>query len=173
MGEPTFAGMGSKEEDAPIPAVRGTAIEPPESTQSATPDRRRSGQREFGTQKIDHAACFVLCSTTIPDRPTGLRVITGRAAQCGAKLLRHSDRTGIVQDSLAACGFETRSASLVFLLYQKGRDSRIFQAQDGYDRRDSEQQQVTADEDRGQAVSMASWCLCPHLASRRDRAASR
>src|SRR5580700_4286739 len=39
-------------------------------------------------------------------------------------------------------------ASLVFLLYQKGRDSRIFQAQDGYDRRDSEQQQVTADEDR-------------------------
>jgi len=42
--------------------------------------------------------------------------------------------------------------TLVFLLYQKGRDSRIFQAQDGYDRRDSEQQQVTADEDRGRLV---------------------
>jgi hypothetical protein len=41
-----------------------------------------------------------------------------------------------------------RLPTLVFLLYQKGRDSRIFQAQDGYDRRDSEQQQVTADEDR-------------------------
>ena len=41
---------------------------------------------------------------------------------------------------------------LVSLLYQKGRDSRIFQAQDGYDRRDSEQQQVTADEDRGRLV---------------------
>jgi len=25
LGEATFAGMGSKEEDAPIPAVRGTA----------------------------------------------------------------------------------------------------------------------------------------------------
>ena len=31
-----------------------------------------------------------------------------------------------------------RLPTLVFLLYQKGRDSRIFQAQDGYDRRDSE-----------------------------------
>ena len=30
--------------------------------------------------------------------------------------------------------------------------SRIFQAQDGYDRRDFEQQQVTADEDRGRLV---------------------
>jgi len=27
LREGTFAGMGSKEEDAPIPAVRGTAIE--------------------------------------------------------------------------------------------------------------------------------------------------
>jgi hypothetical protein len=45
-----------------------------------------------------------------------------------------------------------RLPTLVFLLYQKGRDSRIFQAQDGYDRRDSEQQQVTADEDRGRLV---------------------
>jgi hypothetical protein len=44
-----------------------------------------------------------------------------------------------------------RLPTLVFLLYQKGRDSRI-QAQDGYDRRDSEQQQVTADEDRGRLV---------------------
>src|ERR1700730_18957411 len=44
---------------------------------------------------------------------------------------------------------EPRLPTLVFLLYQKGRDSRIFHAQDGYDRRDSEQQQVTADEDRG------------------------
>jgi len=30
--------------------------------------------------------------------------------------------------------------------------TRVFQAQDGYDRRDSEQQQVTADEDRGRLV---------------------
>jgi hypothetical protein len=28
VGEPTFAGSGAKEEDAPIPAVRGATIEP-------------------------------------------------------------------------------------------------------------------------------------------------
>jgi hypothetical protein len=32
LGEATFAGMGGKEEDAPIPAFRGGTIEPPEST---------------------------------------------------------------------------------------------------------------------------------------------
>jgi hypothetical protein len=32
-GEATFAGMGSKEEDAPIPDLRGTAIEGPDSTE--------------------------------------------------------------------------------------------------------------------------------------------
>jgi len=28
LGKATFAGMGGKEEDAPLPAVRGTAMEP-------------------------------------------------------------------------------------------------------------------------------------------------
>src|SRR6516225_8859464 len=28
LGKATFAGMGAKEEDAPLPAVRGTAMEP-------------------------------------------------------------------------------------------------------------------------------------------------
>jgi hypothetical protein len=32
LGEATFAGMGGKEEDAPKPAVCGTAMEPLEST---------------------------------------------------------------------------------------------------------------------------------------------
>jgi hypothetical protein len=32
LGEATFAGMGSKEEDAPIPVVRAITIESPEST---------------------------------------------------------------------------------------------------------------------------------------------
>src|ERR1700730_8478073 len=57
---------------------------------------------------------------------------------------RHSGSITICPLSTA---FHELPASLVFLLYQKGRDSRIFQAQDGYDRRDSEQQQVTADEE--------------------------
>jgi len=35
LGKATIAGIGGKEEDAPIPAVHGTAIEPPGSTDSA------------------------------------------------------------------------------------------------------------------------------------------
>jgi hypothetical protein len=43
--------------------------------------------------------------------------------------------------------------TLVFLLYQKGRDFRIFRLKTTTYRRDSEQQQVTADEDRGRPTS--------------------
>jgi len=65
--------------------------------------------------------------------------------------------SGLLPELIAALrrcgpGPPAQLPTLVFLLYQKGRDSRIFQAQDGYDRRDSEQQQVTADEDRGRLV---------------------
>src|SRR5438552_4169829 len=42
--------------------------------------------------------------------------------------------------------------TLVFILNQKGRDSPIFQTQDGYNRRDSEQQQVTGEKDPGRPV---------------------
>jgi hypothetical protein len=34
LREGTFAGPHCKGQDAPIPAVRGTAVEPPDSTQS-------------------------------------------------------------------------------------------------------------------------------------------
>ena len=37
LGEATFAAMGPKEEDAPIPAVRETAMEPRDSTLSGPP----------------------------------------------------------------------------------------------------------------------------------------
>jgi hypothetical protein len=39
LGEATFVGMGGKEEDAPIPAIRSTAIEPPGSTPTDLLDR--------------------------------------------------------------------------------------------------------------------------------------
>ena len=61
-GEATFAGMGGKEEDAPIPVIRGTAREPRESTPepsfSTSPagwsGRPRSGLRT-GSQ-VKHSA---------------------------------------------------------------------------------------------------------------------
>jgi hypothetical protein len=37
LGEATFAGMGGKEEDAPIPAARPLTIGRPKSTQSGPP----------------------------------------------------------------------------------------------------------------------------------------
>ena len=47
-----------------------------------------------------------------------------------------------------------REAASFFTL-SKRKGSRIFQAQDGYDRRDSEQQQVTADEELKTATIVA------------------
>jgi hypothetical protein len=44
--------------------------------------------------------------------------------------VRHQDRDGHVVEKVAAKGSGGIQASLVFLLYQKGRDSRIFQAYD-------------------------------------------
>ena len=47
LGKATFAGMGGKEEDAPIRAVRGGTIEPPESTLSRPSLERARTARSF------------------------------------------------------------------------------------------------------------------------------
>jgi hypothetical protein len=75
--EPTFAGMGGKEEDAPIPDLRGVAIEPLESTLSRRSWLRPADDRvrrkpTFGkVRRRWAAACAEAYQVTPRGRPTG------------------------------------------------------------------------------------------------------